>query len=60
MFKIEFFTDSDAVKDGETAEIARILKEVGRRVREGATGGTVRDAMREQIGSWSLKWEERT
>lgn len=58
MFKLQIRTANAAFEDGDTAELARILKEVAVIVRdEERTHGVVFDVNGARVGAWSLEWD---
>ena len=54
VFEISFRTGNAAFENGQ-AEIARILEEVARCVRDGASWGAIRDSNGNSIGEWGLR-----
>ena len=63
MFKLEFETGNAAFDDDADAntnnnareEIARILRDVAHRVRDGSDGGFIRDVSGNRIGTWDFE-----
>lgn len=54
MFKIEIDTDNEAFTD-KAEEVARILREIAKKLVQGSTGGNARDYNGNTVGSWVLK-----
>lgn len=56
MFKLSIKTDNAAFHEGDAGqEVARILKEIAKKVESGHTGGNARDGNGNTVGTWSLK-----
>jgi hypothetical protein len=61
MFKLQIETGNAAFADDTGAELARILRELARRIEIGmhtSGGATVRDANGNKVGSWSYEESE--
>jgi len=52
MFTLSIETENDAFTNGESEEIARILKEVASQVENGKDFGTITDINGNMIGNW--------
>ena len=50
MFTLHIDTDNDAFVDEPATEIARILESLAKRVRDGETGGRLRDINGNTVG----------
>lgn len=58
MFKVTMNTDNDAFQGDSPSlnhEVARILRDIAKKLEQGATGGNCRDSNGNTVGTWSLK-----
>ena len=52
MFKMKFQTENAAFENDQ--EVVRILKEVAEKIKNGASGGKIRDINGNTVGSWEV------
>lgn len=55
MLKVQIKTENEAFSDDKGAEVARILREIAKRLEDGWTTGTPRDGNGNSVGTWLLK-----
>lgn len=58
MFKVEFSTGNAAFADDPDGEPARILREIAKKLADGARDGNIRDANGNTIGWWLYRRED--